>query len=267
MRLPGDPAPAPLVRRTRLYAGPVARLGGPIRAPLTQHDLLLSVGGDPVHAVRGPTSSPCRKGWPLGIPAIATWSGTAFLLFSQGSACSGRSAAAARLGSAALGVKLAQPDAPGGRPHRRRQGDVYQPGALDGSARLIPVVYVIFNDASYRILKQRTLALKGFSAEDNRYVAMDLVNPTIDYGGPGEVARLPGELVEKTADVGPAMQRGLAWAAVLGGRAHRRLVQGADERELRPICAIVHQSMDSVRRGEGEGPTSGETAGYVDTST
>ena len=29
----------------------------------------------------------------------------------------------------------------------------------------IPVVYVIFNNASNRILKQRTLALKGFSAE------------------------------------------------------------------------------------------------------
>jgi hypothetical protein len=35
-------------------------------------------------------------------------------------------------------------------------------------------------NASYRTLKQRTLSLKGFSAEDDRYVAMDLVNPTID---------------------------------------------------------------------------------------
>jgi benzoylformate decarboxylase len=74
----------------------------------------------------------------------------------------------------------------------------------------IPVVYVIFNNASYRILKQRTLALKGFSAEDDRYVAMDLVNPTIDYVGLAKSLGVPGELVEKTADVGPAMKRGLA---------------------------------------------------------
>ena len=61
-----------------------------------------------------------------------------------------------------------------------------------------------------RILKQRTLALKGFSAEDDRYIAMDLVNPTIDYVGLAKSLGVPGELVEKTADVGPAMRRGLA---------------------------------------------------------
>ena len=42
---------------------------------------------------------------------------------------------------------------------------------------------MIFNNASYRILKQRTKALKGFSAEDDRYVAMDLDRPLIDFIG------------------------------------------------------------------------------------
>jgi hypothetical protein len=64
--------------------------------------------------------------------------------------------------------------------HWRRQGtdgitnQAFWTAAYDS----IPVVYVIFNDAQYRILKQRTLALKGFAAEDDRYIAMDLVNPT-----------------------------------------------------------------------------------------
>jgi len=53
----------------------------------------------------------------------------------------------------------------------------------------IPVVWIIFNNASYRILKQRTLALKGFSAEDDKYVAMDLVNPRLDYVGLAKARR------------------------------------------------------------------------------
>ena len=39
---------------------------------------------------------------------------------------------------AALGVKLAQPAPAGGRPHRRRQRHVHQPGVLDGGARFDP---------------------------------------------------------------------------------------------------------------------------------
>ena len=98
---------------------------------------------------------------------------------------------------AALGVKLAQPS----RPVVALIGDgsaMYTNQAFWTAAHdSIPVVYVTFNNASYRILKQRTLALKGFSAEDDRYIAMDLVNPTIDYVGLAKSLGVPGELVEK----------------------------------------------------------------------
>ncbi len=111
---------------------------------------------------------------------------------------------------AALGIKLAQP----GRPVVALVGDgsaMYTNQALWTAAREnLPVVYVIFNNASYRILKQRTLALKGFSAEDDKYVAMDLVNPRLDYVGLAKSMGVAGELVEKTADIGPGIQRGLA---------------------------------------------------------
>jgi benzoylformate decarboxylase len=111
---------------------------------------------------------------------------------------------------AALGIKLAQP----GRPVVALVGDgsaMYTNQSFWTAAHdSIAVVYVIFNNASYRILKQRTLALKGFSAADDRYVAMDLVNPAIDYVGLAKSLGVPGELVEKTADVGPAVKRGLA---------------------------------------------------------
>jgi benzoylformate decarboxylase len=111
---------------------------------------------------------------------------------------------------AALGVKLALP----ARPVVALVGDgsaMYTAQALWTAAHdSIPVVYVIFNNASYRILKERTKALKGFSAEDDRYVAMDLVNPTVDYVGLAKSLGVAGERVEKTADVGPAVGRALA---------------------------------------------------------
>jgi benzoylformate decarboxylase len=111
---------------------------------------------------------------------------------------------------AALGVKLALPD----RPVVALIGDgsaMYTNQALWTAAHdSIPVVSVIFNNASYRILKQRTRALKGFSAEDDKYVGMDLINPQIDYVGLARSLGVPGEHIEKPSEVGTALKRGLA---------------------------------------------------------
>jgi benzoylformate decarboxylase len=111
---------------------------------------------------------------------------------------------------AALGVKLALP----GRPVVALVGDgsaMYTNQALYMAARDgIAVLFVIFNNASYRILKQRTLALKGFSAEDDRYVGMDLDRPFIDWVGLAGSLGVPGERLEKTAEVGVAVGRALA---------------------------------------------------------
>ena len=74
----------------------------------------------------------------------------------------------------------------------------------------IDVVFVIVNNRSYRILKQRTHALKGFSAEDNRYVGMDLERPSIDFVGLARALGVPGERVETGADLRAALRRGLA---------------------------------------------------------
>jgi benzoylformate decarboxylase len=74
----------------------------------------------------------------------------------------------------------------------------------------IAVVFVIFNNQSYRILKQRTLALKGFSAEADTYVAMDLIKPGLDYVGLARAQGVPGELVDKASNVASAIKRGMA---------------------------------------------------------
>jgi benzoylformate decarboxylase len=111
---------------------------------------------------------------------------------------------------AALGVKLAVPN----RPVVALVGDgssMYTNQALWTAAReSLAVVYVIFNNASYRILKQRAKALKGFSAEDDRYVAMDLDRPLIDFFGLARSLGVAGTRVEKSSDIGAAVERALA---------------------------------------------------------
>jgi benzoylformate decarboxylase len=111
---------------------------------------------------------------------------------------------------AAIGVKLALPQ----RPVIGLIGDgsaMYTCQGLWTAAHdSVAVVYVIFNNASYRILKQRTLGLKGFSAEDDRYVGMDLEKPLIDHVGLAKSFGVPGERIEKVSEVGPAMGRALA---------------------------------------------------------
>jgi len=110
---------------------------------------------------------------------------------------------------AAMGVKLALP----GRPVVALVGDgsaMYTVQGLWTAAReSLAVLFVIFNNASYRILKQRTRLLKGFAAQDDRYIGMDLDRPLIDFVGLARALGVPGERVEKTADVPGAVERGL----------------------------------------------------------
>jgi len=81
----------------------------------------------------------------------------------------------------AAAMKLAQPQ----RPVVALSGDgslMYSAAALWTLAHYkLPVVAVVFNNASYRILKQRTRAIGDHSAREDRYVAMDLQEPAIDF--------------------------------------------------------------------------------------
>jgi benzoylformate decarboxylase len=82
---------------------------------------------------------------------------------------------------AAVGVKLALPH----RPVVCLSGDgsaLYTAQALWTAAHeRLGVTFVIFNNTSYEILKQRVRAMKGDVAETNTYVGMDLHEPAIDF--------------------------------------------------------------------------------------
>jgi benzoylformate decarboxylase len=82
---------------------------------------------------------------------------------------------------AAIGVKLALPE----RPVVGIIGDgsaLYTVQALWTAAHdRIPVVWVILNNTSYRILKQRLHAMRGHAEQADTYVGMELIDPAIDF--------------------------------------------------------------------------------------
>jgi benzoylformate decarboxylase len=85
---------------------------------------------------------------------------------------------------AAIGVKLALPE----RPVVGLIGDgsaMYTAQALWSAAhhKIGCAVFVILNNGSYRILKQRMNAMREYAAQADHYPAMDLVDPAIDYVG------------------------------------------------------------------------------------
>ncbi len=84
---------------------------------------------------------------------------------------------------AAIGVKLALPH----RPVVALIGDgsaMYTIQALWTAAHYrIPVAFVILNNSSYRILKQRLHALRGHAEQADAYVGMELLDPAIDFVG------------------------------------------------------------------------------------
>jgi benzoylformate decarboxylase len=111
---------------------------------------------------------------------------------------------------AAIGVKLAQPQ----RPVVALIGDgsaMYNIQALWTAAHeRIAVVFVIFNNRSYRILKQRLDALQGHAAQTGRYVAMDLQDPAIDFVALSRSLGVPAERVATLEAVRAALVAALA---------------------------------------------------------
>jgi benzoylformate decarboxylase len=83
----------------------------------------------------------------------------------------------------AVGIKLGHPN----RPVVALVGDgsaMFSLQALWTAAHeRVAVTFVILNNSSYRILKQRTLALGDHAARTGRLIGMDLVDPPIDFVG------------------------------------------------------------------------------------
>lgn len=129
---------------------------------------------------------------------------------------------------AAIGVKLALPD----RPVVALIGDgsaMYTVQALWTAAHeRLAVIFVILNNGGYRILKQRTNALRGHAAQTDRYVGMDILDPAIDYVG---LARSLGVAAERAGTVDETIDL-LSQALARGGP---MLIDVTLDRAFKPV--------------------------------
>ena len=104
----------------------------------------------------------------------------------------------------AIGIQLAQPQ----RPVVAIVGNgsaMYSIQALWTAAHLrLPITYVIANNRSYRILKERVLPLQGNTSE---FVGMDLRDPAIDFVGLGQSLGVAAERVTAPNAMEPALRK------------------------------------------------------------
>ena len=106
----------------------------------------------------------------------------------------------------AVGVALAQPT----RPIVAIIGDgsaMYSIQALWTAAHLrLPITYVIINNRSYRIIKERLLAMRG----TDDFVAMDMNDPAIDFAGVAKSMGMPSQLVTDPTQIASVLEVAMA---------------------------------------------------------
>ena len=102
----------------------------------------------------------------------------------------------------AVGISLAQPK----RPVVAVIGDgsaMYGVQALWTAAHLkLPITYVIANNRSYRILKERLVSMRG----TDRFTGMDIRDPEIDFTGLAQSLGVPAERVSDPRGIVPALR-------------------------------------------------------------
>jgi len=129
---------------------------------------------------------------------------------------------------ATMGVKVALPE----RPVVGLIGDgsaMYTCQGLWTAAHYqIDAVFVILNNTSYRILKQRLHAMRGLAEQADSYVGMELVDPKIDFVG---LARSLGIRAERASTVHDATD--LLKSALNGGGA--MLIDVEVDRAFKPM--------------------------------
>jgi len=106
----------------------------------------------------------------------------------------------------AVGVALAQPT----RPVVATIGDgsaMYSIQSLWTAAHLkLNITYVIINNRSYRIIKERLLAMRG----TDDFVAMDMDNPAIDFAGVAKSMGMPSQVVTDPTQLAEVLKAAMA---------------------------------------------------------
>lgn len=105
----------------------------------------------------------------------------------------------------AVGVSIALPN----RPVVAIVGDgsaMYSIQALWTAAhKKLPITYVIPNNRSYRILKERLVSFR----KTDKFVGMDMTDPPIDFVALAQSMGVPARRITDPADVGPAVRESI----------------------------------------------------------
>jgi benzoylformate decarboxylase len=89
---------------------------------------------------------------------------------------------------------------------------LYSPQALWTAAHeKLPVTFVVVNNREYNILKKFMASQKhSASVRSNRFIAMDIVDPVIDFLALAASMGVSARRVERAADIAPAIEAGIA---------------------------------------------------------
>ncbi|MEJ7582822.1 MAG: thiamine pyrophosphate-dependent enzyme [Acidimicrobiales bacterium] len=88
---------------------------------------------------------------------------------------------------------------------------MYSPQALWTAAREhLPVVFAVVDNGQYLILKNYLRGMGGVSAEQERFVGMDLGEPALDFVALARSMGVPGTRIEATGDIRCAVGQAVA---------------------------------------------------------
>jgi len=89
---------------------------------------------------------------------------------------------------------------------------MYSPQALWTAAyERLPVTFVVMNNREYNILKNFSKSQPHYiSPRANRFIAMDITDPPVDFLSLAAAMGVPARRVERAADIAGAVEDGIA---------------------------------------------------------
>jgi benzoylformate decarboxylase len=89
---------------------------------------------------------------------------------------------------------------------------LYSPQALWTAAHeRLPITFVVVNNREYNILKKFVRSQSHYSSvRTNRFIAMDIVNPAIDFLALATSMGVPARRIDRAADIAPALEAGIS---------------------------------------------------------
>jgi benzoylformate decarboxylase len=84
-------------------------------------------------------------------------------------------------------------------------------GSWTAAHEQLPVTFVIMNNREYNILKNFMRSRQGYAAaRTNRFIAMDIADPPIDFQSLARSMGVPARRIEKAGDIAGAIEAGIA---------------------------------------------------------